>query len=261
MPQTHSDDILGVILAGGTGSRLMPITSVTNKHLLPVYDRPMIHYVIQSLTTCGIREVAVVTGGVFAGEVERVLGDGSAFGCAFKYARQEGAGGIADALLRAEPIARGRRVCVVLGDNIFERSFAPSLDRFNRQAGGARVLLKEVPDPRRYGVARLESGRIAEVVEKPDDPPSNMAVPGVYMYHADVFDVIRALRPSERGELEISGVNDHYARLGTLEYDVQPGWWIDAGTFDSLLDAGNRVRESGANLVQLPPRLDTGRFA
>lgn len=261
MAQTQNDDILGVILAGGTGSRLMPLTSVTNKHLLPVYDRPMIHYVIQSLTICGVREIAVVTGGAFAGEVERVLGNGAEFGCAFKYARQEGVGGIADALLRAEAIASGRRVCVVLGDNIFERSFAPSLGRFRRQVGGARVLLKETADPRRYGVARLENGRIAEIVEKPDDPPSNLAVPGVYMYNADVFDVIRTLRPSARGEFEISGVNDHYARRGTLEHDLHPGWWIDAGTFDSLLDAGNRVRESGVNLLELPPRLDTGRLA
>lgn len=261
MPPTQHDDILGVVLAGGTGSRLMPLTSVTNKHLLPVYDRPMIHFVVQSLTICGIREIAVVTGGAFAGDVERVLGDGGEFGCTFEYVRQEGAGGIADALLGAESAARGRRLCTVLGDNIFGRSFSPSLERFRRQAKGARVLLHEVPDPRRYGVARLVGGRIAEITEKPAVPASNLAVPGVYMYHADVFDVIRTLRPSARGELEITGVNDHYARLGTLEHDIQPGWWIDAGTFDSLLEGGENVRSSGANLIELPPCLDKGRMA
>lgn len=241
----------GVILAGGLGTRLRPLTKITNKHLLPVYDRPMIYYPIQCLLNAGIDEILLVTGGDHAGDFLRLLGNGKALGVReLHYTYQEGEGGIADALSLAEDFADGQRICVILGDNIVERSIRRPVEAFRSQPSGARILLKEVPDPQRFGVARLEGGRIVEIVEKPTDPPSNLAVTGIYMYDKDVFRFIQGLSPSDRGELEITDVNNMYLARGDLAYDVLEGWWTDAGTFESLLRATNLVVRTGANKVE-----------
>ncbi|RMD64708.1 MAG: spore coat protein [Planctomycetota bacterium] len=241
----------GVILAGGLGTRLRPLTKITNKHLLPVYDRPMIYYPIQCLLNAGIDEILLVTGGDHAGDFLRLLGNGKALGVReLHYTYQEGEGGIADALSLAEDFADGQRICVILGDNIVERSIRRPVEAFRSQPSGARILLKEVPDPQRFGVARLEGGRIIEIVEKPTDPPSNLAVTGIYMYDKDVFRFIQGLSPSDRGELEITDVNNMYLARGDLAYDVLEGWWTDAGTFESLLRATNLVVRTGANKVE-----------
>ena len=232
----------GVILAGGLGTRLLPLTKVTNKHLLPVYDRPMIYYPLQTLIEAGVRDLLLVTGGNNAGDFLRLLGNGSAFGLKhLNYTYQSGEGGIADALSLAEHFADGDRICVVLGDNLFERSIRREVERFEAQAKGARILVKEVPDPERFGVAEVEGERVVRIVEKPREPKSNYAVVGVYFYDASVFEKIHRLVPSGRGELEITDVNNAYIEERTLTYGVVEGWWTDAGTFPSLLRASGLV--------------------
>lgn len=243
----------GVVLAGGTGSRLAPLTRVTNKHLLPVYDRPMIFYPIQTLVNAGITDILIVTGGQNAGEFLRLLSNGRDFGLKhIHYTYQEGEGGIADALRLAEHFADSEPICVVLGDNIIEGNILDAVEAFDRQARGARILLKEVPDPERFGVPVLENGRIVRIEEKPRVPASHYAVIGIYLYDGTVFEKIRRLRPSGRGELEITDVNNMYLAEGTLEYSVLEGWWTDAGTFVSLRRATNLVAETGANKLPVP---------
>jgi glucose-1-phosphate thymidylyltransferase len=227
--------VKGIILAGGLGTRLRPLTKVTNKHLLPVYDKPMIYYPLETLCRAGIRDIMVVTGGNSAGDFLRLLGNGSDFGLKdIYYTYQEGEGGIAAALRLCEHFAEGQRVCVVLGDNILEDDIGPSLAAFARQASGARLLLKEVRDPERFGVPAFDGKRIVRIDEKPAVAASSYAVTGVYLYDARVFEYIGGLKPSARGELEITDVNNAYIAAGDLEYDVLRGWWTDAGTFESL---------------------------
>ena len=243
----------GVILAGGTGSRLLPLTTITNKHLLPVYDKPMIYYPIETLVGGGVTEIMVVTGGNHAGEFLRLLGSGKQFGCtSLQYAYQEQAGGIAEALGLAQDFIAGDKCVVVLGDNIFGESVRPYLDNFRRQERGARILLKEVAHPEAYGVPILENGRLIIIQEKPQYPRSPYAVIGLYMYDAEVWDILRTLKPSGRGELEITDVNNAYIDRGLMEYDVISGWWGDAGeSIESYRAAFNYVAEHGANkLVQ-----------
>ncbi len=238
----------GVILAGGLGTRLRPLTLVTNKHLLPVFDEPMIHYPIECLIKAGIDEVLVVTGGEHAGDFLRLLKNGKHLGLSdLHYTYQEGEGGIADALLLAEDFAEGGRICVVLGDNLIQGTIRSSVERFLAQPSGARLLLKEVPDPERFGVPRFENEQIVEIHEKPTQPPSPFAVTGIYMYDQDVFRMANTLSPSERGELEITDVNNMYLQRGDLQYDTLEGWWSDAGTFQSLHHASNLVAQTGAN--------------
>ncbi len=235
----------GVVLAGGTGSRLAPLTKITNKHLLPIYDKPMIFYPIQTLVDAGIRDIMIVTGGRNAGDFLRLLGNGKEFGLAhLNYTYQEGEGGIAEALGLAEHFADGQKLCVILGDNIIEGSIQDAVDAFCEQAAGARILLKEVQDAERFGVAEIAGERIVGVEEKPRRPKSNYAVTGIYMYDATVFDKIRALVPSQRGELEITDVNNAYIAEGSMTFSYLQGWWTDAGTFESLLRAGNLVARS-----------------
>ncbi|MGE5569444.1 MAG: sugar phosphate nucleotidyltransferase [Rhodospirillales bacterium] len=232
----------GVVLAGGTGSRLSPLTKITNKHLLPVYDRPMVYYPIQTLVDAGVRDIMIVTGGRNAGDFLRLLGNGKEFGLAhLNYSYQEGEGGIAEALALAEHFADGDTICVILGDNIIEGSIRGAVEAFERQGRGARILLKEVPDAERFGVAEIEGDRIVGIEEKPAHPKSSYAVTGIYMYDATVFDKIRTLVPSQRGELEITDVNNAYIRENAMAFSFLEGWWTDAGTFDSLLRAGNLV--------------------
>jgi glucose-1-phosphate thymidylyltransferase len=234
--------VKGVVLAGGTGTRLHPLTKITNKHLLPIYDRPMIYYPIQTLVDAGVRDILVVTGGKNSGDFLRLLANGKDFGLEhLNYAYQEGEGGIADALNLAEHFAAGQKICVVLGDNIIEGSIAEAAEEFRRQESGAKVLLKEVSDARRFGVAELRDGQIISIEEKPATPKSNYAVVGIYMYDPSVFDKIRKLVPSKRGELEITDVNNLYISESALSYSVLEGWWTDAGTFESLLRAQNLV--------------------
>jgi glucose-1-phosphate thymidylyltransferase len=238
----------GVILAGGLGSRLMPLTQVTNKHLLPVYNRPMIHFPLECLVKAGVSDVLLVTGGDSAGDFLRLLGDGREFGARVYYAYQRGEGGIADALRAAEAFVADGRMAVVLGDNLVERSIRPSVERYLKQERGARILLKKVPDPSRFGVAEVRGDKVVGIVEKPKAPKSDLAVTGIYFYDAQVFDIIRTLKPSGRGELEITDVNNAYLARGELEWDELEGWWSDAGTFESLYKASKLVREGGANL-------------
>ena len=232
----------GVVLAGGTGSRLFPLTKITNKHLLPIYDKPMIYYPIQTLVGAGIREILVVTGGRNSGDFLRLLANGKEFGLKhLDYTYQEGEGGIADALGLAEHFADGSKICVVLGDNIIEGSIRGAVEDFQKQDAGAKILLKEVPDAERFGVAELEDGRVIGIEEKPAQPKSRFAVTGIYMYDETVFDKVRELVPSRRNELEITDVNNAYIREGTMTFSFLDGWWTDAGTFDSLLRAANLV--------------------
>ena len=234
----------GIVLAGGTGSRLHPLTKISNKHLLPIYDKPMIYYPIQTLVGAGIRDILIVTGGNNAGDFLRLLGNGKQFGLAhLNYTYQEGEGGIADALRLAEHFAERSRTCVILGDNIIEQSILPAVEAFSRQERGARVLLSEVPDAERFGVAEIEGDRIVGIEEKPDRPKSKYAVTGIYLYDATVFDKIRTLVPSKRGELEITDVNNAYIREGLMSFSYLEGWWTDAGTFGSLLRATNLVAQ------------------
>lgn len=235
----------GIVLAGGLGTRLAPLTRVTNKHLLPVFDEPMVHYPIRTLIGGGITEILIVTGGNSAGDFLKLLRNGKEFGLErLHYAYQEGEGGIAAALSLAERFADGAPICVVLGDNILEKSIAPFVKKFRHQGTGAKILLSEVTDPQRFGVPVLEDGRVVRIEEKPAEPKSQYAVIGVYMYDNRVFDIIKTLKPSGRGELEITDVNNAYIEAGDLSWDVIEGWWTDAGTFDSLLNASNLVAES-----------------
>lgn len=237
----------GVVLAGGTGSRLFPLTKVTNKHLMPIYDKPMIYYPIQTMADAGIDEILVVTGGRNSGDFLRLLGNGKDFGLKhLNYAYQEGEGGIADALNLAEHFADGEKICVILGDNIIEKDIRKAADAFRAQERGAKILLKEVTDASRFGVAEMRGDKIISIEEKPVRPKSNYAVTGIYMYDGTVFDKINKLVPSDRNELEITDVNNFYIHEGTMTFDYLEGWWTDAGTFESLLRAGNLVAQSQA---------------
>lgn len=238
----------GVVLAGGTGSRLNPLTRVTNKHLLPVYDKPMVYYPIQTLVNAGIHEILLVTGGKNAGDFLRLLGNGRDFGLKhLNYTYQEGEGGIAEALGLAEYFAGGEQICVILGDNIIENNICQAVETFKKQGEGAKVLLKEVEDAQRFGVAEIQGNRVVGIEEKPSAPKSKYAVIGVYLYDSSVFQKIRRLKPSGRGELEITDVNNFYVEENTLTCEFLEGWWTDAGTFDSLLRATNLVAKTGAN--------------
>lgn len=243
----------GVVLAGGTGSRLFPLTRVTNKHLLPVYDRPMVFYPIQTLVNARITDILLVTGGSSAGEFLRLLGNGKDFGLKhINYTYQEGEGGIADALRLAEYFADGQPICVILGDNIIETNIISACREFEQQLHGGHIILRDVPDPQRFGVPVFDGDRIVAIEEKPREPKSRYAVIGIYLYDATVFDRIRRLRPSGRGELEITDVNNQYVEEGTLSYSILDGWWTDAGTFESLLRANNLVAQGGANKLPSP---------
>lgn len=233
----------GIILAGGTGSRLYPLTKFTNKHLLPVGDKPMIYYPIEKLTGAGIEEILIVTGTEHMGDVVNLLGSGKDFGCRFTYKVQDEAGGIAQALGLAENFAGGDTMTVVLGDNIFETSLEKAVS--NYPGSGAQILIKEVPDPGRFGVAELDGDRIAGIEEKPDHPKSSYAVTGIYMYDSGVFEVINTLKPSGRGELEITDVNNHYIRQGAMKFSIMEGWWTDAGTPESYRHANKLVSKPG----------------
>ena len=240
----------GVVLAGGLGSRLLPMTRVTNKHLLPVFDRPMIYFPLQQLVHAGIEDILVVTGGDSAGDFLKLLRNGHDFGLEqLRYAYQEGEGGIADALALAEFFAAGEPIVVILGDNIYQDPLAPAIDAFRGDPTGAMILLKEVDDPERFGVARVDGDRVVEIVEKPAAPASRLAVTGCYLYDARVFDIIRTLEPSGRGELEITDVNNRYIELGTMRHHLVRGWWTDAGTVRSLHRAAQLVAGEGGNLV------------
>lgn len=227
----------GIVLAGGTGSRLYPLTKVTNKHLLPVGNKPMIYYPIEKLTEAGIKEILIVTGTEHMGDVVNLLGSGKDFGCRFTYKVQDEAGGIAQALGLAENFCGDEPMTVILGDNIFETGLSKALENFN--GSGAQILIKQVEDPERFGVAELEGERIIGIEEKPDQPKSEFAVTGIYMYDSQVFDLIRNLKPSDRGELEITDVNNHYIENGTMKYSILDGWWTDAGTPESYKVANN----------------------
>ena len=238
----------GIILAGGLGTRLYPLTKVTNKHLLPVYDKPMIYFPIQTLINAGIDDILIVTGGNNAGDFLRLLGNGKEFGLKhINYTYQEGEGGIAEALRLAEFFASGEKICVVLGDNIIEKNIRKAVDNFRRQKEGAKILLKEVPDPQRFGVAELKGDRIVRIEEKPKKPKSQYAVIGIYLFDQEVFNIIKTLKPSDRGELEITDVNNAYIENGLMTWDILEGWWTDAGTFESLLRANQLVAQTGAN--------------
>jgi glucose-1-phosphate thymidylyltransferase len=242
----------GIILAGGTGSRLNPLTRITNKHLLPIYDRPMVTYSIEALVRSGITEVMLVSGGTHAGEFLRLLGSGQEWGLErLQYAYQESAGGIADALGLAAKFAGDDQVIVLLADNIFERSFAPSVDKFRAQGTGARILLTAMEDPahlRHLGVPELDGDKVVRIVEKPEQPPSEYAVTGLYFYDASVFEFLPTLSPSARGELEITDVNNWFVEQGLMEYDVVEGFWGDAGeSIDAYYEVNDFVREHGAN--------------
>ncbi|HMJ07479.1 MAG TPA: sugar phosphate nucleotidyltransferase [Pyrinomonadaceae bacterium] len=242
----------GVILAGGLGSRLHPLTKITNKHLLPVHDQPMIYYPIKTLINAGIEDIMIVTGGNSAGDFLRLLGNGKDFGLKhLNYTYQEGEGGIADALSLVEHFADDGPICVVLGDNIIEGNIRAAADAYSKQVTGAKILLKKVHDPQRFGVPELDGGKVLRIEEKPSDPKSEFAVIGIYFYDRTVFDVIKTLVPSGRGELEITDVNNHYISRGEMTWDKLDGWWTDAGTFDSLRRASNLVAESGANNVTI----------
>jgi len=248
----------GVILAGGLGTRLLPMTRVTNKHLLPVYDRPMIYYPIQQLVHCGIREILVVTGGEHAGDFLRLLGNGREFGLEhLDYTYQEGEGGIAEALGLAEHFAEGQPVMVVLGDNLFQESLEPAVRAYRSRGRGAQILLKEVADPERFGVAELDGDRVVRIVEKPAEPPTPYAVTGCYFFDARVFEIIGELEPSERGELEITDVNNRYIEWGEMRYRILDGWWTDAGTVESLHRASRLVAAVDDNPVLGPGDVPT----
>jgi glucose-1-phosphate thymidylyltransferase len=244
--------VKGVVLAGGLGSRLRPLTAVTNKHLLPVYNQPMIYYPIQALVNAGISDIMIVTGGNSAGDFLKLLGNGKAFGLKhLNYTYQEGEGGIAEALSLVEHFASGDPVCVVLGDNIIEGNISAAVRSYRDQVSGAKIILRKVPDPQRFGVPVLDGPRVVRIEEKPDEPQSDYAVIGIYMYDGEVYDIIRTLRPSGRGELEITDVNNAYIARNAMTWDQLEGWWTDAGTFESLLLASNLVAETGANNKEL----------
>ena len=249
----------GVVLAGGSGSRLRPLTSVTNKHLLPVYDQPMIYYPIQTLVNAGIIDIMIVTGGNSAGDFLKLLGNGKAFGLKhLNYTYQEGEGGIAAALSLVEHFAGSEPICVVLGDNIIQGNIRAAADSYRQTNRGAKILLKKVSDPQRFGVPQLDGRRVMQIEEKPREPKSEYAVIGIYMYDARVFEIIRTLKPSGRGELEITDVNNAYIELGEMTWDDLEGWWSDAGTFESLLRASNLVAETGANQMAIKNAAQAG---
>ena len=234
----------GIILAGGLGTRLMPLTKVTNKHLLPIYNKPMIYYPIQTLIDAGIEDILIVTGGENAGEFLRLLGNGSQFGLKhIHYTYQQGEGGIAEALGLAEHFADNDPVIVILGDNIIEDNIKSAVDDFRKNDNGAKIMLKEVDDPERFGVAHIKNNRITKIIEKPENPQSNYAVTGIYMYDSEVFSFIKNLKPSDRGELEITDVNNNYIAAGTMKFDFLKGWWTDAGTFKSLYRANSLIAQ------------------
>ncbi len=242
----------GVVLAGGLGSRLRPLTAVTNKHLLPVYNQPMIYYPIQTLVNAGVKDIMVVTGGNSAGDFLKLLGNGSMFGLKhLNYTYQEGEGGIAQALALAEHFAAGEPLCIVLGDNLIEGNICRAVRAYRHQGGGAKILLKKVHDPQRFGVPEIDGKRVVRIEEKPQQPKSDYAVIGIYMYDVGVFDIVRTLKPSARGELEITDVNNAYIERDEMTWDELDGWWTDAGTFESLLHAGRLVAETGANKMEV----------
>jgi glucose-1-phosphate thymidylyltransferase len=250
--QIGGNRVKGVVLAGGLGTRLRPLTAVTNKHLLPVYDRPMIYYPIQTLVNAGITDIMIVTGGNSAGDFLKLLGNGKAFGLKhINYTYQEGEGGIAEALSLVEHFAAKEPVCVVLGDNIIEGNVAGAVRSYREQGRGAKIILKKVPDPERFGVPELSGRKVLRIEEKPASPKSEYAVIGIYMYDREVFDIIRTLKPSGRGELEITDVNNAYIKREAMTWEELEGWWTDAGTFESLLRASNLVAETGANKMEL----------
>jgi glucose-1-phosphate thymidylyltransferase len=235
-------------LAGGLGTRLSPLTRITNKHLLPVHNKPMIYYPIRTLINAGIEDIMIVTGGNSAGDFLRLLGNGKEFGLKhLNYTYQEGEGGIADALSLVEHFADDEPICVVLGDNIIQGNIRKAADDYRNQGNGAKILLKKVHDPQRFGVPELDGNKVLKIEEKPSDPKSEFAVIGIYFYDSTVFDVIRTLVPSGRGELEITDVNNYYINRGEMTWEELEGWWTDAGTFESLLRASNLVAETGAN--------------
>lgn len=232
----------GIVLAGGLGSRLYPLTKVTNKHLLPVYNQPMVYYPIKTLVQAGIKDILLVTGGNSAGDFLRLLGNGKELGLhSMNYAYQEGEGGIAAALDLARSFAGSDRIVVALGDNLIQDNIGPYVRRFEKQKEGARILLKKVKDPERFGVVTFKGKKVTSIEEKPKHPKSSYAVTGFYMYDSNVFNIIKTLKPSKRGELEITDVNNAYLKQGALEYDFLKGYWTDAGTFDSLLFANNLI--------------------
>jgi len=235
--------VKGVILAGGLGTRLAPLTTIRNKHLLPVYDKPMIYYPIETLAEAGLDDIMLVTGGRNAGDFLRLLGSGRAFGLKdLHYTYQEGEGGIAEALGLAEHFVDRDRVVVMLGDNIVEKSLRPQVEAFERQAAGAKILLKEVANPGEFGVAEVDGDRVVRIEEKPAHPKTNFAVIGIYMYDSRVFDIVRGLKPSGRGELEITDVNNAYIERGEMTFDFLDGWWADAGeSCDALLETSQLV--------------------
>ena len=252
----------GVVLAGGLGTRLRPLTSVTNKHLLPVYNQPMIYYPIQTLVNAGVTDIMIVTGGNSAGDFLKLLGNGKTFGLKhLNYTYQEGEGGIAAALSLVEHFAAGESVCVVLGDNIIQGNICAAVDAYRQQGSGAKILLKQVPDPERFGVPELDGRRVVRIEEKPAHPKSQYAVIGIYMYDARVFEIIKTLKPSGRGELEITDVNNAYIERGEMTWDELQGWWTDAGTFESLLHASNLVASTGANNVEIEHATNAGASA
>jgi len=241
----------GVILAGGLGTRLRPLTSITNKHLLPVYDKPMIYYPIQMLVDAGIRDILIVTGGNSAGDFLRLIGNGEEFGLSrIHYAYQKGNGGIAEALDLTREFVGDDKLVVVLGDNILQKGIGPAIQEFEKQPNGARIFLTEVKNPWEYGIAETDGDKIKQIIEKPKDPPSNLAVIGVYMYPPNVFEIIDTLEPSARGELEITDVNNAYIQRNAMEYNVVDGWWLDAGeNHQALLEANLKLaREAGMDI-------------
>jgi glucose-1-phosphate thymidylyltransferase len=232
----------GIILAGGTGSRLFPLTKVTNKHLLPVGEEPMLLHPVRKLVEAGVTKILIVTGTEHMGDVVGLLGSGREYGAEFTFRVQDEAGGIAQALALGENFAGDDRICVLLGDNIFADGLGDDVAAFEAQEAGARVFLKSVPDPGRYGVARVDGDKVTEIIEKPKDPPSDLAVTGIYFYDSEVFDIIRGLKPSARGEYEITDVNNAYIARGTMSFGRMKGWWTDAGTFPSYHLANKLVR-------------------
>ena len=252
----------GVVLAGGLGSRLKPLTAVTNKHLLPVYNQPMIYYPIQTLVNAGITDIMIVTGGNSAGDFLKLLGNGKTFGLKhLNYTYQEGEGGIAAALSLVEHFAAGDPVCVVLGDNIIQGNICAAVDAYKQQGSGAKILLKQVSDPERFGVPELDGRRVLRIEEKPAQPKSPYAVIGIYLYDARVFEIIKTLKPSGRGELEITDVNNAYIERGEMTWEELHGWWTDAGTFESLLHASNLVASTGANNREIEHATNAGASA
>ncbi|HOK40542.1 MAG TPA: sugar phosphate nucleotidyltransferase [bacterium] len=234
----------GIILAGGLGSRLFPLTKITNKHLLPIYNKPMIYYPLMTLVEGGIKDIMIVTGGNNAGDFLRLLENGAEFGLKqLHYAYQRGEGGIADALKITESFAGNDKIVVILGDNIIEKSIKKHINEFEKQKKGAMILLKEVPDPQRFGVPVIKGNRIEKIIEKPKVPPSKYAVTGIYFYDNQVYKIIKGLKPSARNELEITDVNNAYIKKKQMRYAILDGWWTDAGTFNSLLRANNLIKE------------------